>query len=75
VRSTAPKSHRSGIDPSDWLSCPNRLSIAAYFRPALRTVPQPRPAVYATNHEQGYVVVAVPQRFPGPQCFRAVSDD
>jgi len=31
--------------------------------------------VYATHHERGYVVVAVPQRFSRPHCFRAVSDD
>src|SRR6476660_722847 len=31
--------------------------------------------VYATHHERGYVVVAVPQRFSRPHCFRGVSDD
>ncbi len=31
--------------------------------------------VYATHHQWGYVVVAVPQRFSRPHCFRAVSDD
>ena len=31
--------------------------------------------VHATHHERGYVVVAVPQRFSRPHCFRAVSDD
>ena len=37
ARSTAPKSGtRSGIDRSDRVGCPNRLSVAAYFRPTLR---------------------------------------
>ena len=31
--------------------------------------------VYATHHERGYVVVAVPQRFSRPHCFPGVSDD
>jgi len=31
--------------------------------------------VYASNHERGYVVVAVPQRFSRPASLSRVSDD
>ena len=38
ARSTVPKSGtRSGIDRSDCLGCPNRLSVAVCFRPTLRS--------------------------------------
>jgi hypothetical protein len=70
VRSTAPKSGtRSGIDRADWLSCPNRLSIAAYFRPALRPVPQRRPAVYAINHERAMWWSPSRSGFPARSAF------
>jgi hypothetical protein len=70
VRSTAPKSGtRSGIDRADWLSCPNRLSIAAYFRPTLRPVPQRRPAVYAINHERAMWWSPSRSGFPARSAF------